>query len=176
MPASSPGAPLFAQLALPDDPDLDDFDSGVAGVTEYFRRRTWFDAGKHAHAPPTYQFRTEADGEVVGYAAVSPKKLPHPEESSPARARYLVIYVVGLHRHFQGRRHEPYSEQTYAVSVFRVLERLAREAGCVGMSLRVRADNARAIALYRKLGFQEEGPGPVQREEQAPQLTMRWRF
>lgn len=45
---------LHARFALPDDPDLDAFDSGVSEVDAYFRSRQWFNVGKGLASPPTY--------------------------------------------------------------------------------------------------------------------------
>ena len=165
---------LFTRFALPDDPDLDAFDSGVAEVDAYFRSRQWFNVAKGVAAPPTYQFLTDEGGEVVGYAAVVFRNAEHPHDRSDDRARYLVIYVTGVHERFQGRENPRAAGETYAVLMFRVLEGFARaKAGCVGMSLWVRADNARAIASYQKVGFVDDPGGPVQRHGGAPHLTMR---
>jgi ribosomal protein S18 acetylase RimI-like enzyme len=84
------------------------------------------------------------------------------------------VYVAGLHRRFQGVINPRGRGETYAVSMFQVLEGFARDkAQCVGLSLWVRSDNARAIAFYRKAGFAPDAAGPVQRDNAAPHLTMR---
>jgi len=165
--------PLSFHRAVPDDTDLDAFSSGVAEVDTYFRSRQWFNTQKSKASPPTYQFRN-ADDEVVGYAAVSYRKCDHPEDGAPDRAKYLSIYVTGLHERFHGTKNPAAPNETYAESMFRVLEDFAcGTAGCVGMYLWVRANNARAIAFYEKVGFVGDAAGPVQRDTGARHLTMR---
>ncbi|MGE0328771.1 MAG: GNAT family N-acetyltransferase [Polyangiaceae bacterium] len=165
---------LYTQFALPTDPDLDGFLSGVDEVDHYFRSRAWFDSKKEIASPPTYQFRTEEDGYVVGYASVGFRNLPHPSDEAAERARYLVIYVVGVHLRFRGVRNPSRPSDTYAASIFDELEELARQrSDCVGLSLWVRTDNLRAIAFYRKLGFAADPAGPVHRDGGSPHLTMR---
>lgn len=165
---------LHTRFALPNDPDLDTFASGVAEVDAYFRSRQWFNLGKGVAAPPTYQFLTEPDGEVVGYAAVAFRHCDHPHDGAGDRARYLMIYVAGLHERFQGQMNPRAPAETFAMSMFAVLVGFARDkAGCVGLILWVRADNPRAIAFYEKVGFEGDVGGPVQRDGGAPHLTMR---
>ena len=165
---------LFTRFALPDDPDLDAFSSGVAEVDAYFRGRQWFNVDKDRAAPPTYQFLTDKDGEVVGYAAIAFRNAEHPLDGSPERARYLVIYAVGIHERFQGALNPRAEQETYAVSLFGVLEAFARDkAGCAGLSLWVRADNPRAMGFYEKVGFVADPGGAVHRDGGAPHLTMR---
>ncbi len=165
---------LFTQYALPDDPDLDAFDSGIEEVNDYFRSRRWFNAAKGKAAPPTYQFQTHEGGDVVGYAAVSFRNCGHPDDAAGERAKYLMVYVVGLHARFQGRENPRASGDSFAVSMFRVLDQFARDkTGCVGLYLWVRSDNDRAIAFYRKVGFDDDPAGPVQRDDNVPHLTLR---
>ncbi len=50
--------------------------------------------------------------------------------------------------------------------MFRILEDKGCEnPACVGLSLWVRSDNAKAIRFYRKFGFIDDPRGPVQRDE-----------
>lgn len=143
-------------------------------VDTYFRSRQWFNVVKGVAAPPTYQFLTAEDGEVVGYAAVAFRNGDHPHDGSGNRARYLMVYVAGVHARFQGCENPNAPGESFAVSIFRVLEGFARDKqGCVGVSLWVRTDNPRAVAFYRKMGFEPDPAGPVQRDEGAPHLTMR---
>jgi len=167
-------ASLHTRLALPDDPDLDGFYSGVPEVDGYFRDRRWFNAGKGIAAPPTYQFLTEEDGHVVGYAAVAFRNADHPRDGVGERARYLMVYVAGVHRQFQGQSNPRAPGETFAASIFQVLEHFARgREGCVGLVLWVRVDNLRAVAFYQKFGFVADPGGPVQRDQGSPHLTMR---
>jgi ribosomal protein S18 acetylase RimI-like enzyme len=167
-------APLHMRFALPDDPDLDAFVSGNREVDAYFRARQWFNVAKGVAAPPTYQFLTEVDGEVVGYASLAFRKSDHPFDGSDERALYLLIYVIGIHERFQGRRNAKGSNESFAASIIRMLANLAGERdACVGLGLWVRADNARAIAFYKKVGFESDPGGAVQRDGGVPHLTMR---
>ena len=118
---------LFTRFALPNDPDLDVFSSGVTEVDAYFRSRQWFNVDKGRAAPPTYQFLTDEGGEVVGYAAIAFRNVEHPHDGSPDRARYLVIYAVGVHERFQGALNPRAEQETFAVSLFGVLEEFARK-------------------------------------------------
>ena len=165
---------LAHRLALPDDPDLDDFSSGVTEVDSYFRGRRWFSAKKGEASPPTFQFYLRGSGEVVGYASVTTRRCAHPQDDSQETARYLAIYVVGLHQRFQGQSRPGKHGESIAAAMFARLERMARETdGCVGLYLWVRVDNERAVAFYRKLGFIEDAGGPVLRDEGPAHLTMR---
>ncbi|TVS08803.1 MAG: GNAT family N-acetyltransferase [Phycisphaerales bacterium] len=151
--------PLHMRFALPDDPDLDAFVSGNEEVDAYFRARQWFNVAKGVSAPPTYQFLTERDGDVVGYASVAFRRSDHPFDGSDKRALYLLIYVIGIHKRFQGQRNARGSNESYAASMIRMLANLASgRDDCVGLGLWVREDNARAIAFYQKVGF-EPDPG-----------------
>lgn len=165
---------LSYALALPDDPHLDSFQSGVDEVDAYFRTRRWFNAKKGKASPPTYQFRTRADGDVVGYAAVAFQRRPHARDDAEDKAKYLVVYAVGVDQGYQGKANPNAPGETYAVSLFKVIEGFAiNKDDCVGLSLWVRANNSRAIVFYEKVGFVADPGGPVQRADGAPHLTMR---
>lgn len=165
---------IHIQHALPNDPDLDALDSGNAEVDRYFRCRSWFDVAKGRAAPATYQFRTRPGGAVVGYAAAAFRNQAHPTDNGAERARYLVIYALGVHRHFQGVGNPAVPGERYATTMMRDLVDLARQKpDCVGVSLWVREDNARAIAFYRRNGFVSDPAGPVARDGGSRHLTMR---
>lgn len=157
---------------IPSDPEIDEFTSGDDEVDKYFHSRHWFDDGSEKTSPPTYKF---CDGdEFVGLASVAFRDNPHPTDESSTTAKYLVVYVVGVREELHGVKNPNASDETYAATLFRTLERFGREReGVVGMSLWVRADNARAIAFYEKVGFERDPGGPVQRDGGAPHLTMR---
>ena len=163
---------LTFRFTLPSDEDLDDFESGVDEVDDYFRKRQWFNEGKDKAAPPTYTFFSE-DGDRIGYAAVAFRRYPHPNDNADEKNQYLVIYVVGVDRAFRGKFNARLGE-TFAKSIFRTLTRFAEEKEeCAGLSLWVRTDNERAIAFYKKGGFVADETGPVERDDGAPHLTMR---
>jgi len=165
---------IFFEFALPDDPFLDRFLSGYERTDHYFRSREWFNANKGRSAPPTYVFRVAEDGPVVGYCAFDFGKQLHPDDASTTKARYLVIYMIGVDQAFQGIQNPLAPEQTYAVSIMAALEEIARQKqNCVGLSLWVRSTNLAAIGLYRKVGFSPDPSGPSHRDQGDPILTMR---
>jgi hypothetical protein len=110
----------------------------------------------------------------VGYAAVSFRNIEHPHDRSPSRAKYLMVNVVGVNCPYQGQRNPLAPDETFAASIFRIIEGFAAsKAGCVGICLWVRSNNARAIRFYEKMGFVADPSGPVQRDAGASHLTMR---
>ena len=86
-----------------------------------------------------------------------------------------MIYVIGLHKRFQGVANPASAGETFAMSVIRFLgEEIApMKPNTVGLCLWVRADNARAIRFYEKAGFIADPAGPTGRDAGAPHLTMR---
>lgn len=146
--------PIFFEFATPDDPFLDQFSCGYERTDHYFRSRQWFKTDKGRSAPPTYVFRVAESGPVVGYCAFDFGKQSHPDSASESKARYLVIYMIGVDRGFQRTQNPLAPGQSYAVTIMTALEDIARgKPNCVGMSLRVRSTNEAAIGLYRKVGF-----------------------
>lgn len=165
---------IFYEFALPDDPFLDRFTSGYETMDSYFRSRRWFKAERGRSSPPTYVFRTAEGGPIVGYCAFDFGKQPHPDSASTTKARYLVIYMIGVDRAFHGNQNPLAPGQTYAASFMAVIEDIARaKESCVGLSLWVRSTNEAAIGLYRKVGFTPDPGGPSRRDEGDPILTMR---
>ena len=138
----------------------------------YFKNRKWFDPMKGKASPETYRFEAGPLSRI-GYAAAGFANRAHPDDAAPAKARYLVVFVIGIDKAWQGHKN-PDTGSSYAVSIMQELEALARaRAGCVGLCLWVRSDNGRAIKLYKKCGFAEDPGGPVQRDTGAPHVTMR---
>jgi ribosomal protein S18 acetylase RimI-like enzyme len=166
--------PIFCEFATPDDPFLDQFSCGYERTDHYFRGRQWFKADKGRSAPPTYVFRVAEGGPVVGYCAFDFGNRPHPDNSSNTKVKYLVIYMFGVDRGFQGTQNPLASGQTYAVSIMAKIEDLARgKPNCVGISLWVRSTNEAAIGLYRKVGFTADPGSPMHLDDGDPILTMR---
>ena len=164
----------------PDDPDLDEFACGTSPeakeVSEYFRSRRWFDHARRQARPPVYQFGTR--DVIIWYAAVAFANRPHPDNLAALKARYLVIYVLGVHDAHQGKANplSPIAGERYATTVMRALdEHLSRQKpDCVGLYLHVRQGNDRAIQFYRRLGFVDDPVGPIAPAEGGtPQLVMR---
>lgn len=166
--------PIFFEFATPDDPFLDQFSCGYEVTDRYFRSRQWFKVDKGRSAPPTYVFRVAEDGPVVGYCAFDFGKQLHPDNASETKAKYLVIYMIGVDRAFKGTPNPLAPGHTYAVSIMAALEEIARgKPNCVGMSLWVRSTNEAAIGLYRKVGFTADPGNPVHLDDGDPILTMR---
>lgn len=65
------------------------------------------------------------------------------------RIRHRAHVVIGVLERFTGRK--------IGTELLTALETWARHHGIERLELTVRADNARAIALYRKMGFLVEG-------------------
>ena len=139
---------LFVELAAPDDSFLDVFCCGQARVDQYFRTREWLAEKSKGGSLTTYVFRAGEAGSVVGYAAVSFRNQPHPEDASSSKAKVLVISMLGVDQAFQGQMNPSAEDQSYAASVMADLEERARsKANCVAMKLWVRSTNARAISF-----------------------------
>jgi len=174
-----PELALGYRVTSPDDADLDAFDAGKSTeareVTHYFKSRQWFDIAKSVARPPTYQFGTAND--IVGYVATAFANKPHPREDSEARARYLVMYVLGIHRRFQGQQHAESGER-YSTTILRALETdfAPKKSACVGIYLRVRTTNTPAIHFYERMGFSADPNLVGGTPDEAPQLVMRKLF
>lgn len=82
---------IFVELAVPDDSFQDVFCCGQARVDQYFR--------------------SEA-GPVVGYAAVSFRNQPHPDDASSSKAKVLVISMLGVDQAFQGQMNPSTEDQS----------------------------------------------------------------
>jgi RimJ/RimL family protein N-acetyltransferase len=87
------------------------------------------------------QFVAVAGGEVVGWCDVIPKSRPIHAHSG--------VFGMGLLPPFRGRGH--------GASLIQAALSEARRIGLVRFELTVHADNERAIALYKKVGFKKEG-------------------
>ena len=165
---------IFVERAEPDDPFLDVFCSGQARVDQYFQTREWFAEQSKGGSLTTYVFRAAEAGGVVGYAAVSFRNQPHPDDASDSNAKVLVISMLGVDQAFQGQTNPFSAGQSYACSIMGYLEEQARsKASCVALKLWVRSTNVRAIGFYTKVGFVTDPVGPFQRDDGDPVLTMR---
>jgi ribosomal protein S18 acetylase RimI-like enzyme len=110
----------------------------------------------------------------VGYAAVSFRNQPHPDDASDSKAKVLVISMLGVDQAFQGQTNPISAGQSYACSIMAYLEEQARsKVSCVALKLWVRSTNARAIGFYTKVGFVKDPAGPFQLDDGDPMLTMR---
>jgi ribosomal protein S18 acetylase RimI-like enzyme len=83
----------------------------------------------------------ESDGVIVGSGDL--------RQLSPARCAHVGVLAVGVHPEHQRRG--------IGRALVSALIEHARAAGLLRLELYVRADNPRAIALYRSLGFEHEG-------------------
>lgn len=105
---------------------LEDLDTVEAIAARLVERPTWVVVG--------------TDGEVRGAAGLQRMRV--------ARCRHVSSLFVAVHPAHQRRGHGR-----------RLMERVlaeAREEGIHRLELNVRADNTRALALYRSLGFDQE--------------------
>lgn len=175
MPADGLSAPRFSlvkhSLALPTDPDLDVFASGDDEVDRFFGSRQWFNTDKRKHKPPTYQF-VATSGQAVGYAAVDWGNRGHPLDGGAGQAKYLIIYAAGVHTRFHGQSDPNTPGLRYSTAMFQVMEQWAVDKpACVGLYLWVRRTNMRAIAFYRRFGFEDDSGPPV--ASRPDHLTMR---
>ena len=165
---------VFVELAVPDDSFLDIFCCGQARVDQYFRTREWLAEKSKGGSLTTYVFRAGEAGPVVGYAAVSFRNQPHPDDASSSKAKVLVVSMLGVDQAFQGQMNPSADDQSYAASVMADLEERARsKANCVALKLWVRSTNARAIGFYTKVGFVTDPAGLFQLDDGDPMLTMR---
>ncbi len=87
------------------------------------------------------QFVALAEGEVAGWCDI----LPKPREVHA----HCGVLGLGLLPEFRGQGH--------GAALIRATLDAARRFGLVRVELHVYADNARAIALYEKTGFEKEG-------------------
>src|SRR5512140_3893968 len=84
-----------------------------------------------------------ADGEIVGAAGLH-------GASMSLRRGHVRMLGIGIAREWQGRG-------IGKLLIARLLEWADNWAGVLRVELTVHADNDRAIALYRSMGFSEEG-------------------
>ncbi|GCD82725.1 GNAT family N-acetyltransferase [Parageobacillus thermoglucosidasius] len=83
----------------------------------------------------------EAEGKLVGYLAA--------RGGRTRRNKHTVYIVIGVLASHRGKG--------VGTLLFTELERWARTKGIHRLELTVVADNQRAISLYRKMGFEQEG-------------------
>jgi putative acetyltransferase len=99
---------------------------------------------KLAEAPPgSYQLVAEIDGRIVGNAGL------FPAHQSPRRA-HAAHLGIAVHDDYHGRG-------VGRALISALVDLADRWLPVTRIELTVHADNARAIALYKSLGFQVEG-------------------
>ena len=146
-----PDSALGSREADADDADLDTFDTGddefALEVNAFFRNRGW----KKIPGAICLQFGTRT--EIVGYAAIGERSIPHPSQESVETADYVIIYVMGVTRALHGE-HDPGAPDgtSFAMTIFRTLE-TGFAKGLTGLSLHVRTRNGKAIHFYEESGF-----------------------
>lgn len=86
----------------------------------------------------------EADGELAGYLAV--------EGGIFSRNRHSAYIVTGILKQYQGKG--------IGGTLFREMDRWARQCGLVRLDLTVMRHNEAAVSLYAKQGFEIEGVKP----------------
>ncbi|KYD26132.1 MULTISPECIES: GNAT family N-acetyltransferase [Bacillaceae] len=83
----------------------------------------------------------EADGKLVGYLVA--------RGGSARRNKHTVYIVIGVLASYRGKG--------IGTMLFAELERWARTKGIHRLELTVVVNNQRAVSLYRKMGFEQEG-------------------
>jgi putative acetyltransferase len=97
------------------------------------------------YRPGTRSLVAEVDGRVVGNLGLTPE--------APDRRKHVASFGMAVHDDFQG--------QGVGSALMEVMIELAeRWMGLTRIELTVYTDNAPAIALYKKFGFEIEGIGP----------------
>lgn len=106
-------------------------------------QRRHIEETKHARAEgsPARSLVAELRGKVVGYADLRP--------FTPALCRHVATLTLGVHPSYQ--------RQGAGRALMQALVEHARSTALERLELSVRADNHRALALYRSLGFRHEG-------------------
>jgi hypothetical protein len=165
------GSGIRYRHADPTDPAIDNFNAGAepwaVHVAEYFRERRWLTRDRTC-----YQFGL--DGAPIGYAAVALAPCAHPDESSSAKATYLIIFMIGVDVEFQGATNQS-TGRSYFASIIDEVHRIATEVvDCVGLYLIVDRRNARAVRAYLRSGFFTD-PSPAGTKSKGGRtfLTMR---
>jgi hypothetical protein len=72
-------------------------------TTSAFRNREWLAEQSKGGSLTTYVFRAGEAGAVVGYAAVSFRNQPHPDDASSSKAKVLVISMLGVDQAFKAK-------------------------------------------------------------------------
>jgi ribosomal protein S18 acetylase RimI-like enzyme len=91
----------------------------------------------------------EADGEIIAYLKLGPMDLPVPHE--PGALQVMQVYVLA-----------PWQGAGVAASLMGWAAATARAAGAPALYLCVWEKGDRAIAFYRKQGFETVGHAPYQ--------------
>ncbi len=137
----------------------------------FFKSRVWFHPnrrGSKQYRPPTFLI-CWCD-QLIGMVALTVRKLPFGLDG--AVVRLLSVEVMGIDVGFQGAPGP--DGGTLAVAVMDHLKHRAEVQQLDGVSLRVRAGNARGRAYYSKCGFSEAAP-PIVEGEQATLQLVWWR-
>lgn len=147
--------------AAPDDAWIDELDLGDGEFAEeptaFFRSRRWFQVHekkeKDKRKPPTFVVVADVDGRPtkIGMVAMTRRKVAR---AGGDVVPVLSIEVMGIHRPFQGRGVDAGRGPTLASLLMAHLREHAVGMDLPGIALLVRAENAKAIAYYRKCGFE----------------------
>lgn len=115
------------------------FGPGDSGVTVSEREKQMVDL---TNSPNEIALMAEIDGEIAGFLTFTSQKKP--------RARHRGVFGVTVSREFWG--------SGIGKSLIRAMIQWARSTSIIRkINLMVRADNIRAIEMYKKLGFVYEG-------------------
>jgi GNAT superfamily N-acetyltransferase len=160
-PFAASNAAIRYRVASPYASGVRRFDCGpewwAREITEFVHSRRW------ANKPYIAALEFGLNGRSVGFAFLVIDKKRHPDWASGEKANYQLVVMAGVHKRYQGkedpkapfRTDKPSKRESLAVTMFRGIEEFGRSRpeGLAGMWLQVRAENARAIACYEKIGF-----------------------
>jgi len=96
---------------------------------------------KFGQSPNSCILVAEEDGQLVGYCVLSGSDL--------VRTRHSTRLVLGVL--------QAHADQGIGTALLKMIDEFAATAGIHRTELTVRKDNARAIHLYHKMGFEIEG-------------------
>lgn len=130
------GSRVTIRVAMPDDAGVIEQMETICFDGDRLSRRS---LAHHLQSPTADVLVAMLGGQIVGYAMVFYRR-------SASVARLYSIATLPTAR-----------GKGVAAALMDAAERAARRRGCAALRLEVREDNAGAIALYRRLGYEQFG-------------------